>query len=77
MDDKSLIVELTRENERLRMTLQAMRNAAISARSTTTTPQQYMSGRWIRRSGDVYGVSIQGDGVTDANSPPGNLRPTD
>lgn len=69
MDDKALILELLRQNEQLKA---ALRRVSVAPRATTT-PQQYMSGRWIRRSGDVYGVSIQSPGVTDANSPPGNL----
>lgn len=38
---------------------------------------QYMSGRWHRRSGDVYGIDVQAPGVKDAYGPPGDLRPPD
>lgn len=38
--------------------------------------QQFMSGRWHRRSGDVYGILTQPE-PADADRPPGNLRPTD
>ena len=39
--------------------------------------QQYMSGRWHRRSGDVYGIVSEPQSYIDANCPPGHIRPPD
>ena len=66
MDDKSLelIERLTRENERLRVMLMTRVQPQPAA---TGTPAQYMSGRWHRRDGDVYGIVVQSPGVADAN----------
>lgn len=57
------------ENAQLRLALR-------DARIFVAAPQQYMSGRWHRRDGNVYGISINPQEVADADSPPRNLRPT-
>lgn len=46
-----------------------------------TASQTYMSGRWHRRDGNIFGIQSQrlkapGD-LKDADSSPGNIRPTD
>jgi hypothetical protein len=71
VDNKELIRwigELSRDNERLRLTL---RN--LAPRATVATSPAFMSGRWHRRSGDIYGINNQSIEVVDANCPPGNL----
>ena len=48
----------------------------------TPPPVDYMSGRWKKRDGDIYGI-VRQPGVRltpegdDADNPPGNLRPPD
>jgi hypothetical protein len=85
IDDKELVMYepwllskiefLTRENEQLRI---ANRQWATALRPRTYTPQpQYMSGRWHRRDGNVYGTSVQPlNRSADANRPTGYLRPS-
>ena len=46
-------------------------------RRQVSAAQQYMSGRWHKRDGNVYGTDVQAPGVKDAYSPPGDLRPPD
>lgn len=47
-------------------------SAAIAHRSSVLT--QFMSGRWRRRDGDVYGIVTQSKEVADADRPPGDIR---
>lgn len=47
-------------------------------RQVRAATQSYMSGRWFRRDGDVYGIVSQNDKQVDnADRPPRDLRSTD
>lgn len=75
-------------NVRKSMDLTGKINAMLRAMPAPTggvdvaTPTDYMSGRWKRRDGDIYGI-VRQPGVrltpegADADNPPGDLRPTD
>jgi len=60
------------------------RNTSVTTNSRSlreAAGQQYMSGRWHRRDGDIYGIQTQRlkapADVKDADSTPGNIRPPD
>jgi len=46
-------------------------------RQVRSATEQFMSGRWRRRAGDVYGNVAQSKQVKDADRPTGDLRPPD
>jgi hypothetical protein len=57
---------------------QLMRQVQDAAAAHRAGPvQRFMSGRWLRRDGNVYGVLTQNDQqAKNANSQAGNLRST-
>jgi len=51
---------------------------ALKRQVRAATDAMFMSGRWRRRDGDVYGIVTQNDTQIDnANRPPRDLRSTD
>lgn len=69
---------LSQENNQLRQALFAMQArfaapAFAAPAPRDTPPIDYMSGRWHRRSGDVYGIVTQSPGVKDADGSSGDL----
>jgi hypothetical protein len=51
--------------------------AAASVAHRSSPIAKFMSGRWIRRDGDVYGIVSQNDEqIKNADRPPRNIRPT-
>jgi hypothetical protein len=93
MDDKALekidqlLAQIQQSLQEIRKALPVIAAVPPEARPALTmtlrrqaraTAEQFMSGRWRRRDGDVYGVVGQNDKqIEHADSTPRDIRPTD
>ena len=90
MDDKILVTVDTMLAQAIEALLECRRALVVSGSISpeqavrslrAATDQGYMSGRWRRRDGDIFGIASQAVKAPgekpDADSPPGNIRPPD